>query len=112
MKIDEIIKKLNFKEKEEEKEIGTSLNAPKGIQDEFTRWGFISKLKANSKNTILFVKNKSDFDKNFENTIGKIGYDSVFWIAYPKGTSKIKSDVNRDILWKIILPVPPWVRVT
>jgi len=25
--------------------------------------------------------------------------DGLFWICYPKGSSKIKTDLNRDILW-------------
>jgi hypothetical protein len=24
----------------------------------------------------------------------------ILWITYPKGTSKVKTDLNRDILWK------------
>lgn len=30
--------------------------------------------------------------------------DSLLWIAYPKGSSQIKTDVNRDTLWKTIEP--------
>ena len=35
-----------------------------------------------------FLKNKS---KNIET-------ESVLWFAYPKGTSKIKTDINRDTI--------------
>jgi hypothetical protein len=28
-------------------------------------------------------------------------YDCLFWICYPKGGGKIKSDINRNIVWKI-----------
>jgi hypothetical protein len=24
----------------------------------------------------------------------------MIWVTYPKGTSKIKSDINRDSIWK------------
>jgi hypothetical protein len=27
------------------------------------------------------------------------------WIAYPKGASKIKTDVNRDSLWQTLEPL-------
>ena len=38
-------------------------------------------------------------DINFLGTeLSKIEFDSVLWFAYPKGTSKIKTDINRDIL--------------
>ncbi len=28
--------------------------------------------------------------------------DGLVWIAYPKGTSKVKADVNRDSLWEAV----------
>lgn len=28
--------------------------------------------------------------------------DGMFWISYPKQTSKVKTDLNRDILWKLM----------
>lgn len=30
--------------------------------------------------------------------------DALLWLAYPKSTSKVKTDVNRDRLWKAIEP--------
>jgi len=29
-----------------------------------------------------------------------VEFDALLWICYPKGTSGVKTDVNRDILWK------------
>jgi hypothetical protein len=28
-------------------------------------------------------------------------YDCLFWICYPKGGGKIKSDINRKVVWEI-----------
>ncbi len=28
-------------------------------------------------------------------------YDCLFWICYPKGGGKIKSDLNRNVVWEI-----------
>lgn len=28
-------------------------------------------------------------------------YDCLFWICYPKGGGKIKSDLNRNVIWDI-----------
>jgi hypothetical protein len=28
-------------------------------------------------------------------------YDCLFWICYPKGDGKIKSDLNRNVVWSI-----------
>jgi hypothetical protein len=29
---------------------------------------------------------------------------SLVWLAYPKGTSGVETDINRDILWKMLEP--------
>ncbi len=31
-----------------------------------------------------------------------LGQDALVWLAYPKGGSKVKTDVNRDRLWKAL----------
>lgn len=98
MKIEEILKKLRFKE------AGIILNAPKDIESAFKKAGCDTKPKGKSQYTILFIKNKSDFEKTANKVIKNIEHDSVFWIAYPKGTSSIKSDVNRDKLWGLVKP--------
>jgi hypothetical protein len=100
MEIEKILKKLRYKEEIK----GTILNAPKKINDEFKRKGFESKVKKDSQFTILFVQNKTEFEEHIQSTIDKIEFDSLFWLVYPKGTSKIKTDVNRDILWKLAEP--------
>jgi hypothetical protein len=28
--------------------------------------------------------------------------DGIFWVSYPKGSSKVKTDLNRDILWTVM----------
>jgi hypothetical protein len=101
MDIEKILKKLRYKEEV----TGTLMNAPKNIGDEFKKVGFKTTIKDKSHFTLLFVKNKSEFDKLIKPTIKKIEYDSLFWLAYPKGTSKIETDVNRDILWKLAEPL-------
>jgi hypothetical protein len=54
--------------------------------------------------TLLFIKNQAEFDDLFLNTIKKTKYDGLFWLAYPKKSSKIKSDVTRDTLWESMKP--------
>lgn len=29
-------------------------------------------------------------------------FDGLFWLAYPKGTGNIKSDLKREVVWKIL----------
>ncbi len=40
---------------------------------------------------------------DFLNNLYKENTELMIWIAYPKGTSKVKTDVNRDIISKIAL---------
>jgi hypothetical protein len=100
MEIEKILKKLRYKEEVK----GAILNAPKEINNEFKKMGFKTSIKNKSQFTLLFVKNKSQFEELMKPTIDKIEIDSLFWLAYPKGTSKIETDVNRDILWKLAEP--------
>jgi hypothetical protein len=51
------------------------------------------------------VKNKNDFDKEFQRAFSSYKGDGLFWISYPKGTSKIKTDINRDSLWDLSIPL-------
>lgn len=51
----------------------------------------------------LFVKNKSELDTFIDKAMAAIKYDGIFWISYPKGSAKVETDVNRDILWELLL---------
>ena len=103
--MEKVLKKLQYKDNK--KVNATVLNAPEAIEEEFLKFDFKNKLsfKSSFNFTILFIRNKSELDKHLEKTLKFVEYDSLFWIAYPKGTSKIKSDVNRDKLWDLVLPL-------
>jgi hypothetical protein len=32
-----------------------------------------------------------------------VEYDGLFWISYPKRSSKVETDLSRDILWEIMV---------
>ncbi len=51
-----------------------------------------------SKNTFVFVKNTKEFLDFLNKQLKHIETDSVLWFSYLKGTSGIKTDINRDIL--------------
>ncbi len=81
----------------------TILNAPKEYEEVFGGLGFSKALGiSKSQFTILFIRNKAELDRSFKETIGGMEEDSLFWLAYPKGGSSIKSDLNRDIIWELI----------
>lgn len=49
----------------------------------------------------LFIKSRSELEKNFKQLKQALKDDGSLWISYPKGTSKVETDINRDIIWKI-----------
>ena len=89
-------KKLKFKDK------GIVINAPKALEEEWVKLGFKTALNKTIKNanTLVFINNNTEFLDFLNNNLIDIETDSVLWFAYPKGTSKIKTDINRDTIRK------------
>jgi len=90
----EIIKKFKFKDK------GVVLKAPTEIGSEFVKLGFKTNFtgSAKSTNTLVFINNNKEYLDFLKNNLKNVEPDSVLWVAYPKGTSKIKTDINRDTI--------------
>jgi hypothetical protein len=90
----ELIKKFKFKDN------GVVLNAPKEMEKEFVRLGFKTGFspKVKSANTLVFINNNKEYLNFLQKNLKNIEPDSVLWFAYPKGTSKIKTDINRDTI--------------
>jgi len=82
------------------------LNAPEGYLDELgppPQDTVISNVpEANQDFVQLFVKNKMELDRWIETALGSIRYDGILWICYPKGSSKVDTDLNRDIIWELL----------
>lgn len=53
---------------------------------------------------LIFIKNKEQLEKIAFPIIPSLPLDCLFWMAYPKGTSGMETDINRDILWKLVDP--------
>jgi hypothetical protein len=96
----EILKKLRYKE-------GSAhiFNAPKGYEtgistEEETqaKWAF----------ALLFALNKQEVEEWLPRILPNIEEDAVFWIAFPKKSSKIKTDINRDILAEFLQAQTPF----
>jgi hypothetical protein len=51
---------------------------------------------------LLFAKNKSGLDKLAPKAIKALKENSLFWIAYPKKTAGIKTDISRDHGWEVL----------
>lgn len=50
-----------------------------------------------------FVTNKAQMDKEVDKVMKLLKKDVTCWAYYPKGTSKIKSDLTRDKGWESLL---------
>jgi hypothetical protein len=92
--LQDTIKKFRFKDK------GVVLNAPAPLEKEFISLGFKTGFEKSSRstNTIVFIENSKDYLNFLKKDLKHIEPDSVLWFAYPKGTSKRKTDINRDTI--------------
>ena len=90
----DILKKFKFRGN------GVILNAPTALEKEFVKLNFKTLLdsKIKSTNTLVFINNHKEYLNFLKNKLQNIETDSVLWFAYPKGTSKIKTDINRDTI--------------
>ena len=109
-----LIKKLGIKPKQRL----IILNAPEGFSEQI---GTLLPTEVELFNTpspginfdivIQFVRNKSEVEKDTPTAIGMVKPGGRLWLSYPKQSSKIPTDINRDILWKIF-PNSEWRPVT
>jgi hypothetical protein len=51
---------------------------------------------------LLFVKDAAELREFAPKATRRLKPDGIFWIAYRKQTSKVKTDLNRDILWTLM----------
>jgi hypothetical protein len=98
MEIEAVLKKLRYKENLSSIAVNLPPDLP-AFKDQFPDSDGLE-----TDFTLLFVKNQEEFDALFLNTIKKTKYDGIFWLAYPKKSSKIKTNVTRDTLWERMKP--------
>jgi hypothetical protein len=60
---------------------------------------------------LQFVRNKAEVEEDTPEAIQQVKPGGLLWISYPKQSSKVPTDINRDILWKIF-PDSEWRPVT
>jgi len=53
---------------------------------------------------LLFVNNLAEAGRLVPEAMRTVKPDGLLWVAYPKGTSGIKTDANRDRLWQALEP--------
>jgi hypothetical protein len=60
---------------------------------------------------LLFVRNKTEVEKDTPIAIAMLKPGGRLWLSYPKQSSKVPTDINRDILWRVF-PNSEWRPVT
>jgi len=53
----------------------------------------------------LFVASKAEFEERFADATDAVTDDGLLWVSYPKSKGRQKYDINRDILWNLVLPL-------
>jgi len=50
----------------------------------------------------VFAKNKTELDSLAPKAVAALKPDSILWLSFPKGSSKIQTDLTRDKGWEIL----------
>jgi len=48
------------------------------------------------------VKNSEELNRFVSVAIQQVKHDGLLWICYPKGSSKVQTDLNRDVLSEMV----------
>jgi len=60
----------------------------------------------------LFVRTEAELKAQAPKAIAAMGAESVLWISFPKGSSKIQTDLTRDRGWSSLVDVDlKWVNL-
>ena len=82
------------------------LNPPQGYFEELGRLPLDVDLAERPEGTFdfiqLFVKQRAELEGQLPIIEQSIKYDALLWICYPKQSSKVNSDLNRDIIWGMV----------
>ena len=49
----------------------------------------------------LFVRDSGQLDELLPAAVESAEYDGLFWISYPKKSSKVETDLSRDLFWDL-----------
>lgn len=85
------------------------INAPKGYAEHLTReltdLMVSTRAAGQAEAVLIFVNNLAEVEKFVSKTGKLVKPEGMLWIAYAKGSSKVKTDVNRDRLWAAVQPM-------
>jgi hypothetical protein len=82
------------------------LNAPPGYEDELGPLPKGVELAEQPEGTFEFVqvfaKDLAELEKLAPVAAEAVKHDGLFWVSYPKRSSKVESDLSRDVVWKAV----------
>jgi hypothetical protein len=82
------------------------INAPKGYADllaqELKHLAISTRAAGTAEAVLLFVNSLAETEKLTPKAGKLVKPGGMLWIAYPKGSSKVQTDVNRDKLWPVV----------
>ena len=85
------------------------MNAPQGyagqLAQELKDLTVSPRAAGQAEAVLLFVNSLAEVDKLTLKASQLVKPEGMLWIAYPKGTSKVKTNVNRDKLWAAVQPI-------
>jgi hypothetical protein len=85
------------------------MNAPKGyaeqLAEELKDLAVSARAAGQAEAVLLFVNSLAEVEKLTPRAGQLVKPEGMLWIAYAKGTSKVKTDVNRDKLWAAVQPI-------
>jgi len=77
----------------------TVINSPDGYLSKLGSLPIESELDGKFDFVHLFVRNKEEVELLGPKAVEAVKPEGILWISYPKGSSKIKTDINRDKGW-------------
>lgn len=90
----------------QEGQVAVVLNAPEGALKELEPLPFDVIISQNGRIPadwiLIFVKNQAELEKVLPKALKLFQPETLLWIAYPKKTSKIKTDFTRDTGWSFL----------
>jgi hypothetical protein len=85
------------------------MNAPKGyaaqLAQELKDLTVSTRASGQAEAVLLFVNSLAEVEKLTPRAGRLVKTNGMLWIAYAKGASKVKTDVNRDKLWAAVQPI-------
>ena len=80
------------------------INSPEGYVDDLSKELETGQIDQVAKGEYEFVQvfalNSEQLDEQIQLALDVVVFDGLLWVSYPKGSSRVETDLNRDIIWE------------